>query len=480
MSVSKPKNSDGRLYKKYYVFYIDHLGKKRNIPGFTDKSATKSLERMIEKLVSYRVSNKPFDQELMSCIESLKPRLIKKFAEIGLIDFQTSAVIKPLMVAKKIHRKHSGKDILVFRIENGHLADYQAYLVAAELTRDHIRESTNHIARFIDSQNVFYSTDINHSNIQRYISVVRDSGVSAARINAAISAIKAFCNWMVKEDRMINNPTKGIKKLNVKADRRYVRSVLTQPEVGKLFEFLPTTSLHHGLCYQLRSLIYKIALNAGLRWNEIYTLKRSDFNLDTQPPTITVRAENEKAGRGATLPLEKSLAEDLKEYFDENPIMPSSRAIRGMWKRKGAEMLRQDLKIAGINSKRASGEVIDFHGLRHTYGTMLAQAGVMPAQLKRLMRHSNVQLTMDYYTHLSLDHLNDEIAKISDTKTEGTEKCTIPDKVGTVIRNEQKEVNNEKCVDLCGTECGVNSAKLLPFTGYGVFSSNDNVWEKKP
>ncbi len=449
------------------MFYSDHLGKRRNIPGFSDKGATKSLERMIEKLVSHRVSNKPFDQKLMSWIESLAPRFIKKFISIGLIDSHTSAVIKPLMIAKKIKRKHSGKNIVVFNVESGHLADYRNNLEAEERTKDHIRESINHIARLFDSQNVLYTTDITFSRIQKYLAEFRATGVSAARVNAAISAIKAFCNWMVKEERMITNPANRVKKLNIKIDRRYKRSVLTQIEIDRLFEVLPNTESHNGLDYQSRGIIYKLALKAGLRWNEIYTLMRSDFGLDTEPATVTIRAQNEKARRGATLPLESSLADDLRNYFSANSSAQNSKAIKGMWKKRGAEMLRKDLMTARINPKRESGKVIDFHGLRHTYGTALAQAGVMPAHLKSLMRHSNVQLTMEYYTHLSIDDLNEEIAKISLPKSIDAEKSTIPEKVTTQPVKEPKEVENDESVNICVTQCVTNNGKLTSFSRYG-------------
>ncbi len=480
MNVYKPKKADGTLYINYYVCYVDHLGIRRKLSGFKDKNATQSLGRMLEKLVSYKSSNRPFDQELISWIESINPRFIKNFIEIGLIDYQTSAVIKPLMIAKRVKRKHAGKDILIFEVSEGHLADYMSYLEAEGRTKDHIRESINHNARFFDSQRILYSTGIIQSKIQAYLADFKATGVSAARINAAISAIKAFCNWMFKENRMLNNPGKGIKKLNVKADRRYVRDVLSQNEVDKLLRVLPDTSLHHGLEYQSRSIIYKLGLKAGLRWNEIYTLKRNDFSLDTQPATVTVRAENEKAGRGATLPLEKSLATDLREYFAANQAINESQAIKGMWKKKGAEMLREDLKSAGIDPIRAdSGKIIDFHGLRHTYGTMLAQAGVMPAQLKRLMRHSNVQITMDYYTHLSIDHLSTEIAKISGVSNKSTEKCTIPENTAIEPVESPIAVNSEKCGDSCGSVCGADYVTFRHISAFDGFSDLENDENKK-
>jgi len=43
--------------------------------------------------------------------------------------------------------------------------------------------------------------------------------------------------------------------------------------------------------------------------------------------------------------------------------------------------------------------LIDFHSLRHTFGTMLAKSGAHPKTAQALMRHSTIALTMDRYTH---------------------------------------------------------------------------------
>lgn len=43
--------------------------------------------------------------------------------------------------------------------------------------------------------------------------------------------------------------------------------------------------------------------------------------------------------------------------------------------------------------------VVNFHGLRHAFGTMLAASGVHPKTAQQLMRHSDINLTMTRYTH---------------------------------------------------------------------------------
>lgn len=41
-----------------------------------------------------------------------------------------------------------------------------------------------------------------------------------------------------------------------------------------------------------------------------------------------------------------------------------------------------------------------FHDLRHTFGSLLIQAGVSPAYVQKQMGHRSIQVTIDVYGHL--------------------------------------------------------------------------------
>jgi integrase len=54
--------------------------------------------------------------------------------------------------------------------------------------------------------------------------------------------------------------------------------------------------------------------------------------------------------------------------------------------------------------RASSGEVglrkVRFHDLRHTFGSLLIQAGVSPAHVQKQMGHRSIQITIDVYGHL--------------------------------------------------------------------------------
>jgi len=62
----------------------------------------------------------------------------------------------------------------------------------------------------------------------------------------------------------------------------------------------------------------------------------------------------------------------------------------------------RDLAYTGIAKTDADGRTVDVHSLRHTFATLLSKAGVVPRMAQELMRHSDIRLTMNVYTHLQL------------------------------------------------------------------------------
>lgn len=59
---------------------------------------------------------------------------------------------------------------------------------------------------------------------------------------------------------------------------------------------------------------------------------------------------------------------------------------------------------------------IDRHQIRHTYASILYQAGVDPKSAQRILGHANFQTTMDIYTHLSDQHIRDALEKLETMK----------------------------------------------------------------
>jgi hypothetical protein len=79
-----------------------------------------------------------------------------------------------------------------------------------------------------------------------------------------------------------------------------------------------------------------------------------------------------------------------------------------------ALMLRHDLARCGIQFKDEDGWVVDLHALRHTYITALGKAGLPIKVHQALARHSDPKLTLNVYTHLSLQDTAKAVESLPD------------------------------------------------------------------
>jgi hypothetical protein len=66
------------------------------------------------------------------------------------------------------------------------------------------------------------------------------------------------------------------------------------------------------------------------------------------------------------------------------------------------ERFQRDLKLAGVAYRDENGRMADFHSLRKTFCTNLANAGVASRVAMTLMRHSDRRLTDKIYTDENL------------------------------------------------------------------------------
>jgi integrase len=200
--------------------------------------------------------------------------------------------------------------------------------------------------------------------------------------------------------------------VNVENDRRRRRRALTPEECRRLLAAAARSKRKlGGMSGPDRKLFYSVALNCGLRRNELGSLTPESFRLDADPPTVTAEGKWTKNRKTETLPLRQDLAAELREWLRGKPAGKPLFPVKG---RKRRAMLRADLKAAGIEPV-VDGKVIDLHALRTTFITHLSLGGVPLAVAQKLARHSDPRLTSNVYTSLSLADLQKAVQALPPT-----------------------------------------------------------------
>ena len=195
-------------------------------------------------------------------------------------------------------------------------------------------------------------------------------------------------------------------------------TMLSVDEIRRLVTAAAVGPEREGMSGPERALLYQLAIETGLRANELRSLSCWSFDLDGAEPSVMVKAGYSKRRRDDTLPLRPGLADALQKHFSGK--LPDAPAFAMPRPNRLVFMLRADLEAARrawideavtadereqrrrssfLAYRDEANRVVDFHALRHTTGSLLAASGVHPKTAQSLMRHSTIALTMDRYTH---------------------------------------------------------------------------------
>jgi integrase len=344
------------MESKLYMIQILIDGKPKLVKGYTDKGATEQLAAKLERQ--------------------------KAKGEQGLID------------PYKVHRT---------RALAAHVADYVADLRA--LGRDD-KYTYNVEKRLAKLLNLCGWKVLGHITADAFAEwrekpikrkEAEDGAIGPRTINQYHEAVRAFCKWCVKRNRLATNPLAGMEQLDETADVRRARRALTAEQLAALLAVIA----------EPHNTLYRFILSTGLRRQEAMDLKWGDVRLNAPLPFLALRAAATKARRADELPLRADLAELLKslraDEGDDQRVFPKMPTM---------DQHRAYLKAAGIDWKDCDGRRADFHALRHTYGTLLSKAGVMPREAMALMRHTDMKQTMRTYTDARVFNLAGAVEKL--------------------------------------------------------------------
>ncbi len=200
-------------------------------------------------------------------------------------------------------------------------------------------------------------------------------------LNEFLDAARSFLNWMHRVGRIPANPLVVVEKVQTRGRERRVRRAFTLDELRRLL----------AVAGERRS-AYLVAAFTGLRRNELAHLLVADVRLGEPVPFLMVRAATTKNRKSARIELHADVIAALSELRLET--LPGNLPVFRRLPTVGE--LRADEAAAGIPFRDELGRLADFHAFRHTFTTMLAQAGVPPQVAKELTRHSDLRMNGHY------------------------------------------------------------------------------------
>jgi integrase len=193
---------------KGYVKYRTPDGIVHEVPGYTDREATRQLAARLERDSARR-------QE-------------------GIID------------ASAEHRKRPLAE---------HLEDFRKGLAAGGVSQKQVELTAGRARRVIDGCGFRSIADLSASRVQAFIAGMRASnrGNAPASIqtrNFYLAAVKQFVRWLVKDRRTADNPLAHLSGGNLKLDRRHDRRALDPDDFAAFINAARGSSAAAGIAYR--------------------------------------------------------------------------------------------------------------------------------------------------------------------------------------------------------------------------------------
>jgi integrase len=247
--------------------------------------------------------------------------------------------------------------------------------------------------------------DIRRGDLQALVDRLLGQGFSASKVRNVLMPVRALYRHAIERDEIIINPTSNL-RLPTEIGRR--DRVASAAEAATLIAALP----------ELDRALWATAFYAGLRLGELQALRWSDVDLAGGVIRVE-RSWDSKAGfiepksRKSTrrVPISGSLRDYLAAHKTltrrgatdfvfgarpDRPFTPShirQRAARA-WDAANSERTSRDLE---------SLRPIGLHECRHTFVTLLFDAGLTLERIGDYVGHSSVYMT-DRYRHLLEGH----------------------------------------------------------------------------
>ncbi|MBL8858292.1 MAG: site-specific integrase [Planctomycetes bacterium] len=266
-------------------------------------------------------------------------------------------------------------------------------------------------------------------------------------MNHEILNVKSMLTWAVQAGLIHQNPIESLKSLPVaKHHIKRRRRALTEEEIGRFLAAAAEDDREQADHVAAIKCIEAGARNAewrarertpripqlpfwrgfletGARYGELSRTAWGDFSRERR--SITLRGENTKNGKSRVIPITDEFAAvlvGLHRFQTKALGRKVGRGDRIFLTPEGCNMqpiskaalcvFWRILELAEIPRVDAQGDHMDIHGLRHSFASRLARAGVGLLHAQRLLGHSDPKLTAMIYTHFECEDLRAAIDKV--------------------------------------------------------------------
>lgn len=285
------------------------------------------------------------------------------------------------------------------------LESFKTYLLENDKSLNTIKSYTqdlNHFFKWIHQRyepphliSMLTSTDLKDYERQ----LKSDESIAPTTVNRRLVSLMKWSEFLLTSGSTSVNLSNNIKikKIQKQNNIRW----LTRKEVGKLLHAIELTKQQSYKKGMLHQMIVYLAVNLGLRVQEICNVRIMD--VDTKREILRI---NGKGNKHRVVPMTENTKEAIVKWLEERDqesdfLLMSSKS-KHITPRAVQHIFKKYSNQLGIE--------ITPHSLRHTYCKQLAQNGVDIQSIAELAGHSSIETTRVYVTP-SIQELQNALRK---------------------------------------------------------------------
>jgi integrase len=234
-------------------------------------------------------------------------------------------------------------------------------------------------------------------DIEDYLTHRQRVGVSESILKREIGVLKAAVNWANKKKRLdLPNPVARLDLVEPPGRMRWLDQDQSRALMNAAAEARQAPHLVDFI---------RLALHTGMRKGEMLGLEWS--RVDLQQGYVLLGAGDQKNGELGSVPLNRTAHEVILSHARfRATYCPASRWVFCDKHGQGINSIKKGFAAA---VRRAGIAHCTPHDLRRTCGSWLVQARTPIQEVARLLRHSDIQVTMSVYAHLMPNQLQQTV-----------------------------------------------------------------------
>ena len=282
-------------------------------------------------------------------------------------------------------------------INNALIEDFSSYLSLDRSLSDNTLSAylsdLNKLQNFLFPESFL---ELDRLKATAFFEALSDLGLSVKSIARIISGVKTFYRFLVEEEKISKNPLARISNPKLP---KHLPSVLTHDEVMRMMDCIDLSKISGERDKTILMLLY----GSGLRVSELVSLEVN--NLFLEEGIIKVLGQGNKE---RLVPIGNKTIKQVELYllYYRRHVANEKSGAQLILNQQGKSLSRVSIfkTIKKLAEQAGIKKTISPHTLRHTFATVLIEAGADLRAVQQMLGHQSITTT-EIYTHLDRSYL---------------------------------------------------------------------------